>query len=245
MYTRPAIDIFREIVEGMTFPIKILSVTVEDDLQTVEVCDIYHAEPLRELIIDGNTYLIKDIVESSFDECGVATNPKLILQGAPEITAKTFDLYKPLFFHGTPRATNTDLEKTSNIAQDKTPFGWFLEQYKEYYYPDTSSLERDINFSLFFLTIADHSKWLTKDAYHNAINPMKRLAENFISDIKTMIGTFIVTEIDYDMIYYSKFGAYIVNAGTEKNLFHDELAGVEIRFSKLTLRRNYTCKRCA
>lgn len=243
-YTRNAIDIIESIVTAMTFKVKIKSVTVAAGLQTIEVCDLFHAEPNRNITIDGNSYLIKDIVESAYNECGVATLPKIILEGTPDIIATEFDLYAPQFYHGTPLAQNVNLDKKSNKMHDKTPMVWFLEQFRERYYDELNSNERDLHCSIFFLTGADHSRWLTEDAYHYANNPMKRLAENFISKLKSMVADFDTTEMEYELFYYSKFGVQITNQGTEKNFFHDELAGVELKLSPLTVRRREICVSC-
>lgn len=229
-------DIIEAVINSMTFPVKILSVATNAGVQAVKTCDILHAEPKRKVTIGGKEYVIKDIDPS--------TNT-LFLIGTPPITAPvTFNLYSPKFFHGTPIQQGMELEKKQK-ATDKTPMVWLHEQFTDTFYEDLSeNKERDVRMRLFFLTQASYKSWLTEHSYHNAIKPMRRLAEHFIETLKTFAVNgekrFDTDKMSYDFINYHSFGVFISNRGMEKSLWADELAGVELAIN-LPVNRITSC----
>ena len=137
IYSKSAVELIRNVVNSMTFPVIIKSVAPividGEDFQKVIVCDIYHAEPGRYVTIDSVEYLIQEINNGSIDSCGERVFPYLILKGIPDITASTFDLYGVYFYHGTAIATNIELGKipADDDAKLKTPMIWLAEIYEE------------------------------------------------------------------------------------------------------------------
>jgi len=116
-----------------------------------------------------------------------------------------------------------------------------LENYRQVFYEDDVLLaQRDSYFDLFFLTSRDEN-WTTGEAYYNAIEPMSRMAETFIAQLKSRPGTFKGPDFEYEIEPFAKFGVYIANRGMEKSLFSDLLAGVRVRFSPLTILKTYEC----
>ena len=119
---------------------------------------------------------------------------------------------------------------------------WFLENFTDKFFDDAADTrEREIRFRLFFLTQANHEKWLVNDSYHNAILPMRRLAENFIDKLRSLPARFDLISEEYELINYAKFGVYITNKGMEKSLFADKLAGCELNIS-LTVYKLDACQ---
>lgn len=235
-YKTSSIDLIRDVVQAMTFPIKILSVTSVAGVHTVKACDIYHAQPGFSVIIGGKSYIIKDISGSD----------TLILLGADAITADSFDLYTPFYFHGTPIQQGMELAQQTQ-AFNKTPMVWFYEQFTDNFHNNNvEKVERDITMRLFFLTQANTDKWLTDDAYHNAIDPMRRLAENFIEQLSVPVDNnrrFNTIDFDFQIKNYHKFGVFLTDRGMEKSLWAEKLAGCELSMD-LSVFRYHKCETC-
>ena len=245
IYKQSSIDIIGDEVKAMTFPITIKTyVNNGGGLHTLTVCNMYHAQPKKKVSIGGKTYTIKSITPSVHPSCEPGTEDVFTVQGdAANITATTFDLYKPHFFHGTPIAQGTEL-KQKNKSVDKTPMVWFYEQFTDKFFEDPMvTPEREIRFRLFFLTQAEPDRWLTDTAYHNAIMPMRRLAENFIAQLKIKQYRFD-EKMEYEILNYAKFGVFISDRGMDKKLWHDNLSGCEIAFSPLTVFKKDVCEDC-
>lgn len=236
-YRKPSIDIIGEALAEMTFPMKIEeAVNNGDGKHTLIVCDIYHSQPGFKITIDNKIYKIVDIDYKT---------SKLIIKGdAANITATDFELYKPFFFHGTPIDTNIKLEQ-EHKAENKTPMLWMLENFKDRNHDDKEDeIDREIIVDFFFLTQADHAKWFSADAHHNAIQPMMRLAENFIEHLRSQPGKFKIIDFVWDSEYYSKFGVFIQNKGMQKRLWSDELAGVKLPTITIEYLKQYECNDC-
>lgn len=233
-YKRSLIDIIDDQIGELNFTIEIESVALNEAGQTVITsCNIFHAQPGFSVSIDNVSYRITDINGST----------QIILPGdlTTALTGVTsFDLYRPYFFHGTPLATNTELQNATNIASNKTPMFWLHEGFEEKFYTDqTITLERDSFFDLYALTQADHDNWLTDDAYHYAIEPMRRMAETLIQQMQNTPGIFQQKDFDYRITGIAKFDVTLTNKGTLKNLFLDNLSGVRIRFEPLKILKEY------
>jgi len=241
IYKEDSTDILKAISSSLTFPVEILSVTNPSaGVYEVETSDMYHAQPGFEIIIGGNTYTITDIIPAINPDCGMGSTDLIKVKGTQNITAPSFNLYHPHFFHSTPIAQGIEMSQKKNEF-DKVPMLWLYEQFTDTFEEDPeSTIERKIKFRLFFLTHGSPEKWLTNDAYKNAIKPMRRLAENFIAKIKTMSWRFDVDAMSYDILNYSKFGVFLANKGMEKELWHDKVSGVELSMT-LTVFRKDVC----
>lgn len=216
----------------MTFPVIITSVEMnEDGTQTLTVCDLYHAQEGFPVHIGDAEYKIEEIIYPT----------TMRVSGDGEIEPQTFELYHPIFKHGTPIATGMELGKV-NEANDKTPMIWFMEQYEEdIFYREESPFERRSRFKLFFLTQGDHEKWLTDDAYEKAIIPMRRLQEKFEQAMIENDSLFNMDEIQVTVRNYAKFGVFIVDKGMPKGLFKDKLSGCEMDIKSLDIYRLGIC----
>lgn len=235
MYKRDIIDIIRSVVSSMTFPVTIQSVIADGGNYVLTVDDIYHAQPTFAQTIDGTLFKIVDIDADANTITLSTTDVSVDITFFD--THTSFDLYTPYFYHGTPIATNDELQDKKR-AKNKTPMVWFLEQFEETFFEYGGRKERDSSIRLFFLTQAKHKDWQTDDAYHNAIQPMHRLAENFIDalkaykeDCRLVFNTEDEQKLTIKRRNYAQFGVYISMKGMEENLFADQLSGCEIQFS--------------
>lgn len=235
VYKTDTIDLLEVIVASLRFPVTIETVVTTASQHTIVVCDVYHAQAGFSVTINGYDYLIVSVNDETLTlVISSATAP------APT-PGDTFEMYRPVFYHGTPIATNTELVQQPD-AFAKTPMVWLLETFKDRFYeaPDDAR-DRDVTARLFFLTQSDHEAWLTGDAYHNAIKPMRRLMEVFKRKLESQPGNYDMTNFKYDAINYAKFGVYVANRGTDKNLFADKLAGVEMSLAPLTIMKAGVC----
>lgn len=231
-YRADTIDILRSVVEAMRFPVTIKSV-VEDSSGTftLTVCDLYHAQPTFSVEIDGNSYTIVSVEHPG----------TLVLTGTAPITADSFELYRPYFYHGTPIATGEELKQEDN-AFDKTPMVWALEQFEDVFHRDPDDpVDRETTIRLFFLTQGDNELWTTADAYANAIKPMRRLQECFSDALAADTARFSYVPAEETVKNYAKFGVYIQDKGSTRRLFADQLAGCEMPLSPLVIMKSGIC----
>ena len=228
-YRKSSIDIIRDIVESLTFPVTILSASnLGSGVHELEVCDMYFAQIGFTVTIGGKIYTITGIVPAGHPDCGIGSNDLIKVKGdASNITATTFDLYKPFFFHGTPIAQGTELAQVTQ-AKNKTPMVWVNDGTLEeiFYHNDLENKDRELKFDWYCLTQANPEKWATDQAWDEAIEPMARLRQIVIAKIKTMEWLFPQENMKETSKPYAKFGVYLANRGMEKSLWHDKLAGV-------------------
>src|ERR1700751_1559070 len=111
VYKQSSIDIIDNIISSLEFPVEIKTyVNNGVGNHTLTVCDMYHAQPGFVVTIGGKKYTITDIIPATKLFCEAPTNDVIKIKGdASNITATTFDLYKPFFFYGTPIAEGMEL----------------------------------------------------------------------------------------------------------------------------------------
>lgn len=233
-HRRSIIDIIEGVVNSMTFPVKVNSVIANvDGTQTLQTCDIFHAQPGFGVTIAGNDYTIVSI-NADLHEITISA-------GVAVATPVTFNLYAPFFFHGTPRQTNVELTQVMD-ASSKTPMVYLLEEVTETFFNAEDIRERESVLRLFFLTQADFERWLTEDFHTNAVEPMRRLLDGFIEALGND-KTIDTEEIDYSVTNRQRFGVFITNSGYEKALFSDKLSGCELNIT-IPVRKKNICVVC-
>lgn len=231
-YRISTISIIGQVVGAMTFPVIIKTVEMNDDgTQTLTVCDLYHAQEGFPVHIGANQYRIEEIIY-----------PDLMrVSEGPEIEPQTFELYHPVFKHGTPIATGVELQQIPE-ANEKTPMVWFMEQFEDDpVYPLMSPFERRSKFRLFFLTQGNHKEWTTDEAYEKAIIPMRRLQEKFEQEMINNLSLFNTDQMQVTVRNYAKFGVFISEKGMPKGLFADKLTGCEMDIKSLDIYRDGIC----
>lgn len=219
--TRPKFlhTILSEITAGMSFPVSYDSVTdnAGDSFTLNGVCDFHHVQPGFTVTIGGHDYLIVD-----YD----ATAKTITVEGTDPLSALTFNLYKPIFVHGTPMQQEAELKKISLSV--KTPMIYLMEPYHtENDYTALTSIDQRCDFTLCFLTQADIPKWLTKDFYHKSITPMKSLMEDTIQALVDS-NLFYNVKQKAEPKFYTKFGINIKEQGTKQPYFSENLSGVGV-----------------
>jgi len=210
-------DIIRSVVTSMTFPVTILDVQVGGDgVISIEVCDLYHAEPGRAVTIGGNDYTILTIDDS--------TNV-ITLSSGPAITAVAFDLYLPHFFHGTPYDTAAKIDNIP-MATDKTPMIFVEVEYREHFNTTESAIERRTQARIYVLTQSNFNTMDSDNLLEAAVKPMQRLHAHFVEAIKND-PRFDPDTLEYDRISKYKFGVFAPSKGVQKGFCAMDLSGIQ------------------
>lgn len=235
MYRTETPDILGSVVEQIDRTMTITDYSVNGTTHSIEVCDLKWVEPGRDITIDGNTYRVTAINNS--------TNI-ITATGAESVETNTFELYPPIFFYGTPLDQDQNL-KGIRETNNKTPMVYLLLNYDEDNDSnDESSIEREIRCRLFFLTSANFDTDLTADLHENKIKPMARLMQLFVDALKANRRSFDTEAFKYNSTPGYKFGVYVTNAGTKKSFFVDQLSGWDMRIDNLIVRRGHNCTSC-
>jgi|SRR3990172_1722991 len=242
-YKQSSIDIIGNIISSLTFPVTIITATnLGSGKHSLEVDDMYHAQPGFEVTIAGKKYIIEDIMASVNDECGTTTMDVIKIKGdATNITATTFTMYSPHFFYGTPMAEGTELSAVIS-SKDKTPMYWLrLDDFSEHFIEDKRLRnERELKIRLYPLSFSDHEKWVTSQAKQYVVDPMRRLAEIFVNAIRNSPERYDRDNLTWDIpAVYPKFGVISINRGVEKSLWHDKLGGVELAMTLIVYKNNF------
>lgn len=236
-YPTPLIDILQSLVEDLTFTVTINNVETVDETYVLTVCDVYH-------ILIGRTFTYNDVVYTVQNVDADANT--VTVTGESEPATGAFELTAPFFFHGTPIATGEDLTKIPK-ATNKTPMIWVLRPFQERFKKPLDVLERVSDVRIFFLTFSDHDQWSTAEADTRAIQPMRRLAQNFVAALDSFAMNcekiFMIDNIEYTITDYTRFGVYISNKGVEKSMFADKLAGCELSIA-LPIWKRQNCSDC-
>lgn len=235
MYRTEFTDIIDTVVQAMDVSMVITGYSQSGTTHTIEVCDLKWVQKKREITVDGNTYTVTAIN----DETNTIT-----ATGDEPIQVSTFNLYRPKFFYGTPIDTENQLKK-KKLSTDKFPMFWLPLNYREVNFHEWDNpIEREVAGRLLALGGADWEKSLTSDLHDDVIKPMARMMQCFINTLLSMVGIFLTDDFKYESIPQYKFGIFIQNKGTEKNLFTDNTSGWEMTFSDLKVWKGHNCTPC-
>lgn len=168
------VDVVESLVEDLEFTISILTVTDNiDGTFTLTMCKTYHLQPTFSVTIDSVVYKI----------VSVARDSNIVVSGTIEPPVTSFTAYTPYFFYGTPNQADIELTHIK-VDANKTPMGYLQGNLRERYLGRDSSIEKEVEIRLYFLTQSNFPKWTTTDYHHNAIDPMRELAMEFIEKAK-------------------------------------------------------------
>lgn len=180
------------------------------------ICNFHHIQNGDIVTIATKKYTVQD-----YDDAAGT----LIVSGADVITAKSFQLAKPFFCHGTPQDTQAEVSTIESVIA-KTPMIYLMEPYETVSDHDPlSSIDRTCTATFCFLTEADFEKWQTDDAYHNALQPMNNLMEDFIQ-LLIESNLFSTVEMKTRPKHFPKFGIRVIGEGVKQILFAEKLAGI-------------------
>jgi len=177
------------------------------------------AIPSFDISILGNDYRIVE----------VDYNVSIKVSGTVLPSVLTFDLYVPIFKHGTIRVVASELNKVTNHLE-RLPLIYLKEQITEKLHFDSlDTLDSEPDVTLYFLTQCDNSNWTQEDGDTKGIAPMRSLANEFIKVLANNQYVAPLTSTG-DLRNYNIFGN-VQDNGTNKNIFNEPLAGVGLRIT--------------
>lgn len=202
--------------------LKVDSVVVNTDgTQTITVCDNLHVQEDFTLVINSVNYTVEDF----------SYKPDTItLSGTGTINAgDIFQMYPVYFFHGTPAVISNELSKEVQ-ADNKTPMIWLDERFTDASTDDNTSVARTVDCDLYIVSQLDSDLWNNQDNYDQSIIPMRRLAENFRTFLKSQISIFSTTKekgIAMKIDNCTNLTLYSKDQRSKKQLLTDKLSGVK------------------
>lgn len=165
------------------------------------------------------TYTITDFV----------CNESITVSGATLPTVLTFDLYHPIFKHGTILKVSGELNKLKS-KHLRTPLIFLHEIIEENRHLDElDAIDNDVDVRMYFLTEADNRNWTQEDAAEKGVQPMIALCNEFIKALSVSQYLAPLTGIG-NVKNFPIFGNTTDN-GTIKNIFNEVLSGVQLKIS--------------
>jgi len=225
-------DIVEHAIENMNNEVIITSLEILPDDNT-KVSSCYTSWLMEQCIILNGLFVVKELVPNSY----FIVEPLTPLVDFPVI--ETMELERPKYFHGTVRATNAELTEIE-FGPEKFPMIYCHEVFRQVWHTDPNNPnERTSNLRLFFLASNDFKNWITEDHYEEVIKPMDNMVKSFFDyvDHKNGFGR----PEDYTTINHPNFGKFVQDNGNIKQLFNDELSGVELDIS-LVIKKELTCE---
>lgn len=147
----------------------------------------------------------------------------------------------PYYLHGRFIAIDSQLNQIQN-GYAKYPLIYLAENFTSTFDENPiNNVGETAQCSFFFMNPAKYEDWLTVDHYENVIKSMKVLAKEFIALLKA--NSFIQYNefSNEDFIRHPKWGLTIEGKGSPKNLFSDNLSGVEVRMNVPVLKSINDC----
>lgn len=226
------VDFIENIVSLMTPTLDIDSVVDNGNgTQTLTICkDIYWVRKYTTITIDGTDYEV-----SSFDkDAKTITIPSGTL-----VTASSFSLTAPYYFHGYPRQLNNQW-LIERLESNKYPLVYLVETLTDNYYNEEDSREKDMNLRIFFLDSFTNKDDEVNAHYTNTIVPLKSMLNYFV---ELLNNDATLLPFDYDVINRIEVGVYTTDQGNTQKIFSDSLDGVEFVGTITSLKSN-NCNNC-
>lgn len=202
---------------------------------TILMCDTLWITTGFDIIINGNSYTVISFIP----------NVSVTISGSVLPIIGDFELYRPVFYHGTIAATEEVLnEKINNrlIAKDKFPMIWLHEPLPERISDnEDEAIIRNSDCEIYFVIDAAISI-PQDDHYAYAIKPMRQLIDRFFAAMK-LTGLINTALINYhDLLDLPRFGRYTLNSGAQKTIFSDyELDGTKLTVNLPFIRNSINC----
>lgn len=222
-------DTIETFVDQIDYTLTVVSYSNDGINTTIIFEDIYHASirlmlnvnsvDYKIILVNGNSITIKGVIDP----------------------VNTVKIQKPFYYHGTPRATNNEINLMQENRVAHTPFIYLLQILRERVNNDPKlSLDRIADVRMFFLDEADFTNWNTDNHYTFVINRMRSLVENLF--IKEANDYYLFDDFDdYEVIDHVKFGVYKDYEGHVNSVFDKNLSGVELRIN-LPILKSLSCQ---
>jgi hypothetical protein len=163
----------------------------------------------------------------------VVKDVSITISGASLPIITTFNLYAPVYYHGTVIKVKSEIAGEVN-AQNvfaHTPFIYLREVIEDTVnskYKD-SPIEKTTDLQILILTQCNYADWKIVDHYSKSIYQMRALLKGFIDSLyeNKKISKFE----NYKVKNHVNFGVYVTDKGETKSIFTDNLSGVELNIT--------------
>lgn len=234
--TKSTYELLQPVIDAIDKTFTIDSIVDNTGSYTLFACNTLWATAGYNITIDSIVYKIT----------AINPNVNITITGASLPTADSFQLYVPIFYHGTFKATEGELSKKKNnrlSALDKLPMIWLHEPVDETRSEDpTEAIALTSRCELFFMTESNFAKWSNDDHYSYAIKPMRNLINSFMNAVKysgTINDNDILVSHPKDL---PRFGKYTATDNNEKTMFSEyTMSGCRFDVELPFIRSNKTC----
>ncbi len=179
----------------------------------------------------GEVYTITEVQEDEY----IIAVPEL--DTSPDLDGLIY-LSAPFYISGTKMATNREWTISTNDMSKKTPLAWLLELIRIKKPGRESVIDFETELRLFLLDETDIVNYYTKDHRDNVVEPMSKLAIEFLKVIENDRQYETIEE--YELITFSRFGVE-TDRGMFENILDANLSGVELRVDLKKYKMNCKC----
>lgn len=152
-------------------------------------------------------------------------NVSITVKGASLPTQLTFDLYPPIYKHGTIIKVKSELNSLTDF-KDRTPLIFLHEIIEEkYHFDPLDAVDTDAEVRLYFLTGCNFAEWTQLEGDTLGVQPMRNLWNRFIVSLTNSQYVQSMKSIG-SVKNYNIFGNTNDN-GTTDNIFNEFLSGVK------------------
>jgi len=179
----------------------------------------------------GEVYTITEVQEDEY----IIAVPEL--DTSPDLDGLIY-LSAPFYISGTKMATNREWTISTNDMSKKTPLAWLLELIRIRKPGRESVIDFETELRLFLLDETDIVNYYTKDHRDNVVEPMSKLAIEFLKVIENDRQYETIEE--FELITFSRFGVE-TDRGMFENILDANLSGVELRVDLKKYKMNCKC----
>ena len=131
------------------------------------------------------------ILVTTYRITAVVYNESITVTGAILPAVLTFDLFAPIFKHGTIRVVASELNKVADF-RNRLPLIYLKEQTVErLHFDKLDAIDSENDVTLYFLGAADNANWNQEDGDTKGILPMRSLANEFIKVVWSNVPSYI------------------------------------------------------
>ena len=226
-------DLLEPIVASLTYTATPTETTYDSikNTTTFKLCCTGGLRPCSIVYVNDIKYSVLSVVP---DE-------SITIKGTFVGTSFALTTDPPFYLHGTIRSAGGEVAMIRD-GHDKYPMVYLYEPITERHFGKESSIDYEAEIRLFFLDITDFQNFKTNEHYLYAINQMRWYALEFLKALQKKTCTFGEVE-DYRLTSYALIGTDVLEAGVIKNIFADNLSGVELILT-LPVLKNSVCKPC-
>lgn len=221
------VDYISDIVDLMIPSITIDSVVDNgDNTQTLTMCNTYWIRKYLTITIEGVDYVVSSFVKDA----------SITINKGTLVTATTFTMTKPYYFHGSPMQVN-DEHIAIKISANKYPLIYLVEALTDNFYDELDGKDKDMGLRIFFLDSLDSKNDEVDEHFTNVVKPLNASLDYFVELLQENA---LSLPFSYDVTNRIKVGTYTTNQGNTAEIFSDTLDGVEF-VSTVTVLKSDSC----